>query len=185
MMRACLLLALFFVTLPLRAETLVFETIAGNQETVFAKDGAKAVVLVFIDAECPIANAYQPELQRLEKKFSGQGLRFVMIHADPEMGIEKAKTHAKEFGITAPVCIDKGHRWVKRTGASVTPEAVVLDADGKTLYQGRIDDRYAELGKKRAEPTVRNLDEALADVVAGKPVKLAKTQAVGCRIFVE
>ena len=185
MMRTCLLLALFLAALPLRAETLVFETIAGNRETVFAEDGAKAVVLVFIDAECPIANAYQPELQRLEKKFGGQGLRFVMIHADPDMVIENAKKHAKDFGITAPVCIDKDHRWVKRTGASVTPEAVVLDAEGKTLYQGRIDDRYAERGKKRAEPTVRDLDAALADVVAGKPVKIAKTQAVGCRIFVE
>ena len=185
MIRACLLLALFLVALPLRAETLVFESIKGIQETVFAKDGTKAVVLVFIDAECPIANAYQPELQRLEKKFSGQGLRFIMIHADPDTSIEKAKTHAKEFGITAPVCIDKGHRWVKRTGASVTPEVVVLGPDGKTIYQGRIDDRYAELGKKRAEPTVRNLEVALADVVAGKPVKGAKTQAVGCRIFVE
>ena len=185
MMRACLLLALFLAALPLRAETLVFETISGIRETVFAKDGAKAVVLVFIDAECPIANAYQPELQRLEKKFSGQGLRFIMIHADPDMGMEKAKTHAKEFGITAPVCIDKRHQWVKRTGASVTPEVVVLAPDGKTLYQGRIDDRYAELGKKRAEPTVRDLETALADVVAGKPSKAAKTKAVGCRIFVE
>ncbi len=185
MMRACLFLAWFLMALPLRAEALVFETIAGTQETVFAKDGTKALVLVFIDAECPIANAYQPELRRLEKKFSGQGLRFIMIHADPDTGLEKAKTHAREFGITAPVCIDKEHRWVKRTGASVTPEVVVLDPDGKTIYLGRIDDRYADLGKKRAEPTVRDLETALADVVAGKPVKVAKTQAVGCRIFVE
>lgn len=185
MIRACLLLALFLAALSLRAETLVFETIAGKQESAFAKDGTKAVVLVFIDAECPIANAYQPELQRLEKKFSGQGLRFVMIHADPDIAIEKARTHAKEFGITAPVCIDKNHQWVRRTGASVTPEAVVLAPDGKTLYQGRIDDRYAELGKKRTEPTVRDLETALADVAAGKPVKTAKTQSVGCRIYVE
>ena len=152
---------------------------------VFGKEETKAVVLVFIDTECPIANAYQPELRRLEKKFGERGIRFVMIHADPETDIEKAKTHAKEFGITVPVCIDKGHQWVKRTGATVTPEAVVLDAGGKTVYQGRIDDRHAQLGKKRPEPKVLDLEAALTEWVSGKPVTVAKTNAVGCRIFVE
>ena len=179
------ILVMLFLALPLRAEVLVFETIGGGREVVFEKEGTKAVVLVFIDTECPIANAYQPELRRLEKKFGEQGIRFVMIHADPETDVEKAKTHAKEFGITVPVCIDKGHRWVKRTGATVTPEAVVLDAGGKTLYQGRIDDRYAQLGKKRPEPKVLDLEAALAEFVSGKLVTVAKTNAVGCRIFVE
>ena len=74
---------------------------------------------------------------------------------------------------------------MKRTGATVTPEAVVLDAGGKTVYQGRIDDRYAQLGKKRPEPKVLDLEAALAEFVSGKPVTVAKTNAVGCRIFVE
>ena len=185
MMKAGLLLCLLLTALPARAEMLVFETIDGTRVAFFAKDGAKAAVLVFIDAECPIANAYQPELRRLQEKFGKKGVRFVLIHADPETDVEKAQTHEKEYGITATVCIDKAHRWVKRTGATVTPEAVVLDATGKTIYKGRIDDRYADLGKKRPEPKVRDLDLALTALLAGQPVKVPKTKAVGCRIFVE
>jgi hypothetical protein len=185
MTRSWLISVMFLLALPLHAEELVFETIGGGREVVFENKETKAVVLVFIDTDCPIANAYQPELRRMEKKFGAQGIKFVMIHADPKTDVEMAKTHAKEFGITAPVCIDKGHRWVKRTGATVTPEAVVLDAGGKTVYQGRIDDRHAQLGKKRPEPKVLDLDTALEEWISGKPVKVAKTNAVGCRIFVE
>jgi hypothetical protein len=185
MRKAGLLLGLLLTALPVRAEMLVFDTIGGIREAFFAKDGAKAAVLVFIDAECPIANAYQPELRRLQEKFGTQGVRFAMIHADPETEVAKAQAHAREFGITTTVCIDKGHRWVKRTGASVTPEAVVIDAAGKTVYRGRIDDRYADLGKKRPEPKVRDLEVALTELLAGQPVKVPKTKAVGCRIFVE
>jgi phage terminase large subunit-like protein len=180
-----LVLMVWLAAVGARGEMLVFETIGGIREAVFAKDGAKAAVLVFIDVECPIANAFQPELRRLEEKFGGRGVRFVLIHADPETGVEQAKAHAEEYGITAPVCIDEGQRWVKRTGATVTPEAVVLDAAGKTIYKGRIDDRYAAIGKKRPEAKVRDLEVALAAVVAGEPVKVAETEAVGCLIFVE
>jgi hypothetical protein len=53
---------------------------------------------------------------------------------------------------------------------------------GGLAYRGRIDDLYPELGKKRAAPTKRDLREALAAVLAGKPVPVPRTEAVGCSI---
>ncbi|NNC86962.1 MAG: redoxin domain-containing protein [Akkermansiaceae bacterium] len=171
--------------LPCAAEVQVFEVLGGERVAVFAKDGAKAAVLVFIDTECPIANAYHPELRRLEKKFGPQGVRFFMVHADPETSVQKAAKHKEDFGITAPVVIDKGQKWVKKTGATVTPEAVVVTPDGGSVYRGRIDDRYADFGKKRPEAKTRDLELALTAVLAGRPVPSPRTKAVGCRIFVE
>ena len=49
-------------------------------------------------------------------------------------------------------------------------------------YRGRIDNRYVELGVERPAATQRDLADALAAVVAGKPVAAATTQAVGCYI---
>ena len=48
------------------------------------------------------------------------------------------------------------------------------------LYRGRIDDRYIEFGKDRPEPTVRDLERALDAIIAGKPVPVRETRAIGC-----
>src|SRR5438874_1084698 len=76
---------------------------------------------------------------------------------------------------------DPEHALVKFVGATVTPEAAVY-AGGHIVYRGRIDDRYVDLGLERPAPTRRDLAEALAAVIAGKPVLQPTTQAVGCFI---
>ncbi|MCI0464279.1 MAG: redoxin domain-containing protein [Gemmataceae bacterium] len=143
---------------------------------------AKAVVLLFITTDCPIANYYTSEISALVKDHSGQGVRFYAIHVDPELTPARARKHADEYGLTCPVLIDATHRLVKATGATITPEAAVLTPDGKVAYRGRIDDTYVELGKRRVEPGQRDLRDALAAVLAGRPVKQARTMAVGCPI---
>ena len=61
------------------------------------------------------------------------------------------------------------------------PEAVLLDAGRIIRYQGRIDDQYA-IGVQRNQPTRRDLAEALNEVLAGKPVTVARTPVSGCFI---
>jgi hypothetical protein len=77
---------------------------------------------------------------------------------------------------------DPRHDLVKAAGATITPEAVVVDPQGRVLYRGRIDDRYVSLGVERPIATRHDLDEALTDIVAGKAPRQATTQAVGCYI---
>jgi hypothetical protein len=48
------------------------------------------------------------------------------------------------------------------------------------LYRGRIDDRYIDLGRDRLAPTQRDLENALTAAIAGKPIAVKETQAVGC-----
>ena len=70
---------------------------------------------------------------------------------------------------------------VRFTGATVTPEAVVV-ADARVAYRGRIDNRYVELGRERPAATERDLFDALSAIVAGKPAPHKATPAVGCFI---
>ena len=63
----------------------------------------------------------------------------------------------------------------------MTPEAAIY-VGGKLMYRGRIDNRYVELGVERPAATQRDLADALAALLAGKPVVAATTQAVGCYI---
>jgi thiol-disulfide isomerase/thioredoxin len=142
----------------------------------------KPIVLVFINAECPIANAYQPSLQKLKSDFSKYEIDYVMIHADPTISVEAARTHRKDYSINWSVAIDHQNAIARQVSAKVTPEAFLIDSKGNILYQGRIDDRYPEYGKKRSAPTREDLRIAMEEFVSGKQIAIAKTTAIGCLI---
>ena len=67
----------------------------------------------------------------------------------------------------------------------MTPEARVYDKQGKLVYSGRIDGRYRRgaLGKaKDGKGVSKDLENALEELLAGKPVSASRTKAVGCPI---
>jgi hypothetical protein len=51
----------------------------------------------------------------------------------------------------------------------VTPEVAVVGPGGALLYRGRIDDLWSDYGKRRQEPTTRDLRAALDAALAGRP----------------
>ncbi len=141
----------------------------------------KAVVVVFLGTECPISNAYQPRLAELHKEFAPNGVAFLAINSNWQDTPLRVTGHAKEHGTPFPVLKDTANVVADQFGARRTPEAFVLLPDGTILYQGRIDDQFG-IGIKRSEPTRRDLFEALEDTLAGKPVRVAKTDVAGCII---
>jgi len=78
--------------------------------------------------------------------------------------------------------VDRERELVAATGATVTPEVVVVRPDERIAYRGRIDDYYAELTKPRAQVTVHDWRDALDEVLEGKAVARPEVQAVGCAI---
>ena len=141
---------------------------------------AKAVVVFFLWADCPASNGYAPELTRLADEFGKDGVAFVGVHSDPDLTAEQAARHAKDHGLAFPIVLDPTQKLARAVAAVRVPTAAVLSPDGKLLYLGRIDDRYLSLGKKRAEPTRRDVREAVAEVLAGKPVSVPRTDVIGC-----
>lgn len=146
-----------------------------------AKD-KKATVIIFITHDCPIANGYAPEINRICKEYSAREVAFLLAHVDPALSPEAARKHAADYGFAGPVAIDAKHALVALTHATVTPEAAVLTPDGKLAYRGRIDDLYVDYGKKRISPTQRELRETLDALLAGKPAPRPAAPAIGCYI---
>lgn len=139
------------------------------------------LVLVFIDPQCPIANAYAPELQRLAAEYEPRGVRFALVHSDPGRSEAEVLAHAAAFGHSAPVVLDPEQSLATRTGATMTPEACVLE-HGRLVYRGRIDDRFFALGKQRAAPTTRELRDALEALLSGRTPAPDWPPAIGCHI---
>ena len=138
----------------------------------------RLTVLVFTTTDCPISNRYAPEIQRLAAKF-GDKTKFVLVYPVPSDSPDMIRTHHNKFGYSIEYIRDVGQTLVKQTGVTVTPEVAVMRGS-LVLYRGRIDDRYVELGKERPKPTTHDLEDALTALVAGNPVAVRQTRAIGC-----
>jgi hypothetical protein len=155
--------------------------LAGNPRNPFA-NAARVRILLFVRTDCPITNRYAPELQRLGGKFAGPGVEFWLVYPDRTSTPTAIKEHIAEYHFPGEPLRDPRHELVKRAHATITPEAAVFDASGRLVYHGRIDDRWVEIGKARAEARTHDLEDSIAAVLAGKAVARAETRAVGCTL---
>jgi hypothetical protein len=141
-------------------------------------------VYYFLGVDCPISNAYAPEIQRIQHNYSTFEHR--IIYPLPHEEADAITRHAQEFGFHCEFRHDHDLSEARRLGATHTPEVIVEDTHGRIVYQGRIDDRYPRPGGPRREhPTQRDLREALDDLLAGRAVRVPRTQPVGCDIDLE
>lgn len=141
------------------------------------------ILLFFITSDCPISNGYAPEIQRVCREYREKGVQCSLVYEDAGISEAAARRHAGEYryeGLTT--VIDADGAMARRTGASITPEAVLIDGAGRIRYRGRIDNKYVALGKPRRVVTVHDLREAIDAVLAGKPVARPETTALGCHI---
>jgi hypothetical protein len=140
-------------------------------------------VLLFVTHDCPISNGYAPEYQRLWREYLEAKIPMYLVYVDPDATTGDLAKHQREFKLSKyPAIHDAKHRLVAATGAEMTPEAVIVGIDGRIEYRGRVDNLYADYGKRRRAATVRDLRDALDALLSGKPVKKPRTRAIGCFI---
>jgi thiol-disulfide isomerase/thioredoxin len=148
----------------------------------------KAVVLFFLASDCPISNRYAPEIQRLEKEFARDQITFWLVYPNATETAESVAQHEAAFGLHGPTLMHPKSWFIGESHATTTPEAAVLIPEGaraKVAYSGRIDDRYASIGKERPQASHHDLQEAVSAVLAGRPVSPAGGPPVGCGIVSE
>ena len=140
-------------------------------------------VIVFVTRDCPISNGYAPAIQRLCRDYGPRGLRCTLVYEDGALGVDAVRDHLREYGYGGfATMVDGDGRLAARVGATVTPEAAVIDTSGTVRYRGRIDNFYAALGKPRHRATSHDLREAIDAVLAGRAVTRPRTTALGCYI---
>ncbi|HEX6882150.1 MAG TPA: redoxin family protein [Planctomycetota bacterium] len=142
--------------------------------------GVQPVALVFLDTGCPIANKYVPELGALAALAAEEGVQFFGVLSDPTVTATAARAHCAEYALAFPVLFDASGELAGRLGPTHVPEAFVLDDDDRVYYRGRIDDRFEDLGKQRAQVSAHDLAAALRGVGERTPLAAARTRPIGC-----
>jgi hypothetical protein len=142
----------------------------------------KVWAFIFLSTECPIARSYLAPLNELANQWKKEqpGLRFYGVISDPTVTRTDAAKFVEEFAVTFPVLFDASGQMADVLLPTHVPEAFVFDGDLQLAYRGRIDDTYAQIGKRRPEPTEHNLRDAVASLLSGNKPKIAVTKPIGC-----
>jgi hypothetical protein len=149
------------------------------------RSSALAIVLFFTASDCPIASRYEPEMQRLERKFSSAGIEFWWVYPNPGDTADVIRRHQSQFIASSRVIRDTQQSLTQNAHATVTPEAAIfIPANGtlREVYHGRIDDRYISFGQERPRALHHELEDAITGVLAGRAVAPPAGPPVGCSI---
>ncbi len=165
-----------------KVPNLTFTDTAGKPHRLYDLKNKKAVVFVFLSFDCPVSNGYVAGLVDLQADMERLGVVVWGLTTNLDESPEDVARHVKNFGITFPVFRDVGFKAVEALDATITPEAFVLDGNFTLQYRGRIDDGYSERLKRHAKVQRYDLNQALAEVITGRPVSVPATRAIGCFI---
>ncbi len=148
------------------------------------------LAVVFTCNHCPIAQIYEQRIEKLYENYRKRGVAVVAIQGNdpkaltideldssdisdtlPEMKIRFAYKH-----LHYPYLYDGDTQAVTRAyGPQATPHIFIFDKDRRLRYEGRIDDSYEIEHVK-----THDAEDAIEALLAGKPVAVTHTGAVGC-----
>ncbi|HVN05394.1 MAG TPA: redoxin family protein, partial [Bryobacteraceae bacterium] len=151
---------------------------------------SKVLVVVFTCDHCPTAQLYEGRIKKLAADYRDRGVALVAIQPNnpnairlDELGYTDLSDSFDEMKIRAayrhfnfPFLYDGETQSVARAyGPTATPHVFVFDQERKLRYEGRVDSSQREALAKRQDARL-----AIDAVLAGQPVAVPKTPAVGC-----
>lgn len=152
---------------------------------LFLASGAtppRLTVYTFLNTECPISQRYVRTLVDLHQRFAPSNIQFVAMFPFRSDSPKVIKRFQTDYKLSFSGHPDADAQLARRFNVRVTPEVVVMQDDGRIVYQGAIDDWYVGLKQNRPEPSQRYLRDALDALATGQTVARARTGAVGCLV---
>jgi peroxiredoxin len=139
--------------------------------------GKNGTVLIFVAVQCPVSNAYNERMEKLAQEYQAKGIAVIGINSNVAEDAAAVKSHASTHNLTFPILKDPGNKIADKFGASVTPEAYLIDRNNKLVYHGRIDN-----ARNAAEVQSADLRNAIEATLSGKPIEKTEAKAFGCSI---
>jgi peroxiredoxin len=155
----------------------------GNTYQLSDFDDADALVVFFTCNHCPYVIGSDEVTRQTAEKFAPHGVKFVGINSNsanthPDDDFDHMVKRMQEHNFPWLYLRDESQDVAEAYGALRTPHFYIFDADRKLVYTGRGVDNPRETDKM----TVNDLDNALSEHVAGKPITTPVTNPIGCNV---
>jgi peroxiredoxin len=142
----------------------------------------KIVVLEWFNMECPFVQYHYDKVKTmidLANKYKDKNVVWLVVNSTSHTTPEANKEFTAKHSLPYPILDDRSGKVGKVFGARTTPQIFVINADGRIMYDGAIDN--SPLGKQK-EGVVNYADKALSELIAGKAVSTGKTESYGCPV---
>ncbi len=144
---------------------------------------AAALVVFFTCNHCPFVMGSDEDTRALAERFAPRGVRFAAVNSNsantyPEDDFDHMVERMAEHRFPWVYLHDVSQDVARAYGALRTPHFFVFDAGRRLVYTGRAVDTPRDASKA----TVHDLERALEEHLAGKPVSVPKTNPVGCNV---
>ncbi len=144
---------------------------------------AETLVVFFTCNHCPYVTGSDEVTRVSAEKFASRGVRFVGInsnseitHPDDDFDHMVARMNVHRFPWV--YLRDLSQDTARAYGALRTPHFYVFDRDRNLVYTGR----GVDSPRDSDGITVNDLEAALDDVTAGRPVRTSLTNPIGCNV---
>lgn len=147
---------------------------------------AKGFIIIFTCNHCPFAKAYEDRIIALNAKYAPEGYPVIAINpTDPSLYGEDTYANmqqkAKDKNYTFPYLVDETQQIARTYGATRTPDVYILQKSGGDYlvkYIGAIDDNSDDPSAVKQ----KYVQDAVNNLLTGKPVNPSFTKAIGCGI---
>jgi peroxiredoxin len=141
------------------------------------------LVVSFTCNHCPYVVGNESREKAFVEKYHAKGVAYVAINSNetknhPADDLENMKLRAVNLKFTWPYLRDDSQAVAKVYGATRTPQFFVFDKERVLRYVGRMDNSPRDISKS----TTHELADAIDDLLAGKPVRVATTDPIGCNV---
>jgi peroxiredoxin len=162
----------------------------GKKHSLKDYASSNVLVVIFNCDHCPIASMYEKRIKQLTADYADRGVSVVVIMGNDPKAIHLSEKGHTDLGDTYPemklraeyrhfnypYLYDGDTQAVAlKYGPTATPHAFVFDQDRILRYEGRIDNNPRE-----ELVTKHEVRDAIDDLLAGRPVEVQDTPAVGC-----
>ena len=141
------------------------------------------LVVFFTCNHCPYVTGSDEHTRRIVNAYRPKGVEFVAInsntpaiHEDDSWDSMMARMKQNEF--PWPYLHDASQEVARAYGALRTPHFFVFDKRRRLIYTGRSIDNPRDY----TQATVHDLERALDEHLAGKPVSVPLTNPIGCNV---
>jgi hypothetical protein len=152
-----------------------------NQDTSHTNNDSLTLHLFLLD-DCPICLNYTTLLNYFYIKY-GSLINFQGYFPNFSSKPKKIDLFAETYEIEFPLQTDYYKKQATKWNAQVTPEAILYNnTTEKIIYQGRIDNKFVRLGKRRNVVTEHNLLDAIERTLNFKEILTPFAEPIGCFI---
>ncbi|MBK6545101.1 MAG: hypothetical protein WAS55_04940 [Saprospiraceae bacterium] len=138
-------------------------------------------VYFFLLEDCKISKAYIPEIRKLIKEFECDSIHFKAYFPNPSSEQTLVNEFVRIYKPGMDCMLDAQQLMAKKFDITVMPEVVVYaEKTDKIIYQGRIDNLFAAIGKRRSKATEHDLRDCLLKIQKAETILPRKTEAFGC-----